>query len=189
MLVQALSFLFLLQSGQIYGLTIKVSNGGPWGTWGTMERCPGGTIAKGFSLKVEPRQGRGDDTALNGIRLHCSKHSSTFTEEKITSTVGPWGDWGPTIWCPSGFLNRFMLRVEGRQGKGDDTAANNIAFICSSSNVLEGNGMTWGSFGSWSGACSHGICGIRTKVEGPQGKGDDTALNDTEFECCYAPHI
>ena len=50
-----------------------------------------------------------------------------------------------------------------------------------------GNGYGyWGSYGSWSESCAANtaVCGIRTKIEAPQGRGDDTALNDIELFCC-----
>ncbi|CAM4663487.1 unnamed protein product [Leuciscus chuanchicus] len=91
-----------------------------------------------------------------------------------------WGKWGLTQWCnTSGYLTAFMLRVESSQGSGDDTAANNIKFKCSGGAVLEGGSTTWGDWGEWSPTCEgRGICGIQTRIEEPQGLGDDTALND-----------
>ncbi|KAK2827575.1 hypothetical protein Q7C36_018501 [Tachysurus vachellii] len=170
--------------------SISVNNGQIWGTWGISEKCPTGTYATGFSLRVESYQGIWyDDTALNGIALHCSKPIGSnsifggFTT--IRSAVGSWGSWSSPIWCPSGVLKAFQLRVEGKQGLKDDTAANNIRFKCSTGSVLEGSGMSWGSWGSWSSLCGGtGICGIKTKVESPQGPGDDTSLNDVIFSCC-----
>ncbi|KAK2827580.1 hypothetical protein Q7C36_018506 [Tachysurus vachellii] len=170
---------------------ISVMNGQIWGTWGISERCPTGTYATGFSLKVQSYQGIWyDDTALNGIALHCSRPIGStgivggFTT--IRSAVGSWGYWSSPIWCPSGVLKAFQLRVEGFQGWLDDTTANNIRFKCSTGSVLEGRGMTWGTWGSWSSLCGGtGICGIQTKVESPQGPGDDTTLNNVIFSCCY----
>ena len=75
--------------------------------------------------------------------------------------------------------------MEGKQGSGDDTAANNIKFRCTSNPILEGDGTGWGEYGGWSKECRNGgICGIETKMEKRQGKGDDTALNDVRFLCC-----
>jgi len=46
-------------------------------------------------------------------------------------------------------------------------------------------GLVWGS---WRGATycpdNHYVCGINQRVEGRQGKGDDTAVNDLQIYCC-----
>ncbi|KAE8620550.1 hypothetical protein XENTR_v10010322 [Xenopus tropicalis] len=190
---------------------ISVPNGGKWGSWGAEQRCPNGFVAKGFSVKeygddtaannimfkcsdarelegsglswgsygpwsqscyygicglqtrVEEKQRSGDDTALNDAK---------------------YGNWSPTRMCPFGYLTGFSLRVEPSQGRGDDTAANNVKFRCSDNHELEGSGLIWGTYGPWSPSCQYGICGLKTKVEGSQGKGDDTTLNDVQFFCC-----
>ncbi|KAF4077045.1 hypothetical protein AMELA_G00203500 [Ameiurus melas] len=172
--------------------TITVLNGQRWGTWGTSVRCPSGHAhyATGFSLKVLTNQGFWDDTALNGIALQCSKPiestGSVGDYTTITSTEGSWGTWTENIWCPSGVLKSFQLRVDSYQGVfSDDTAANNIRFTCTGGEMFEGNGMDWGSWGTWSSVCGGtGICGLQTNVEAPQGIWDDTSLNDVIFFCC-----
>ncbi|XP_048036180.1 vitelline membrane outer layer protein 1-like isoform X1 [Megalobrama amblycephala] len=167
---------------------LTVSNGMSWGSWGDQDMCPSGTYAAGFSLRVEePSHVMYDDTSLNGIRLHCVYPSKGSHElyATIESDVGNWGKWTNIKWCPSGFLKAFQLRVESSQGVGDDTAANNIRFSCSDGVVLTGDGTGWGNWGNWSPVCDgRGICGIKTRVENPQGNGDDTALNDVQMYCC-----
>ncbi|XP_077326864.1 vitelline membrane outer layer protein 1 homolog [Lithobates pipiens] len=184
MLLNWIVTLTLLHTTLIHGEDIYVTNGGPWGVWEWMDVCPSNTVASGFELKVESPQGDGDDTALNAIRLLCTKPGDRTIQAKIMSKEGGWGSWTGVRWCPSGFLISFALQVEPSIGDGDDTAANNIMFQCSDNNILTGNGGSWGTFGDWSKMCRYGICGIRTKVEPSQGKGDDTALNDVVFRCC-----
>nr|AAD23572.1 fertilization envelope outer layer protein [Cyprinus carpio] len=175
-------------SDRYYRSELTVPNGGGWGSWGQREMCPAGTYAAGFSLRVEDPVGREDDTALNGIRLHCieSKASSDSYHSYSTgqSDVFSWGRWTDIKWCPSGFLTAFQLRVERSQGDGDDTAANNILFRCSQG-TLQGDGTNWGDWGTWSLTCEgKGICGLKTRIEVPQGRDDDTSLNDVIMYCC-----
>uniref|UniRef100_A0A671N438 Vitelline membrane outer layer protein 1 homolog n=1 Tax=Sinocyclocheilus anshuiensis TaxID=1608454 RepID=A0A671N438_9TELE len=145
--------------------------------------CPTGTYAAGFSLKVEAPIGRGDDTAVNGIRLHCLDNLiNDYWFDQQNCLFFSWGRWTDIKWCPSGFLTAFQLRVEKSQGDGDDTAANNIMFKCSGGSLLQGDGTHWGDWGDWSQTCEgKGICGIKTLIEKPQGRGDDTALNDVQL--------
>ncbi|XP_016380018.1 vitelline membrane outer layer protein 1-like [Sinocyclocheilus rhinocerous] len=171
---------------------LNVYYGTNWGSWGFKDICPNGTYAAGFSLKVEQLSyGFWDDnTALNGIRLHCVDPSKGFSSSyenyaSVQSEVGSWGQWTEIKWCPSGFLTAFQLRVESSQGIEDDTAANNIRFRCSRGSLLEGDGTAWGEWGYMSRTCEgKAICGIMTQVEEPQGMRDDTALNDASMLCC-----
>jgi len=159
-----------------------------WGDWGNWDDCPAGQFAIGFQLKAEGEQGRGDDTALNSIKLMCGKPGSRNTYKFVQSTEGGWGNWREPLYC-DGLLTGFQLKSEAHQGKGDDTAANNMNGICTLSNgqvkKLQGDGMHWGH---WTAEqhCQHGfaICGIRTQVEGRQGNGDDTSLNNVQMRCC-----
>ncbi|XP_030061506.1 vitelline membrane outer layer protein 1 homolog [Microcaecilia unicolor] len=134
--------------------------------------------------KLERYTPAGDDTSLNGIRLFCtSTNGVVYTVESGTEIFG---DWSRVVWCPTGVLKSFQLKVEAPQGAIDDTAANNIKFRCSSGAIIEGTGGDFGDYGGWSNECTKGgICGIETKIE-PYGGFfvDDTSLNDVRFFCC-----
>ncbi|XP_070800049.1 vitelline membrane outer layer protein 1-like [Pituophis catenifer annectens] len=164
-----------------YNQILKVPNGGQWGEWGELDMCPTG-YAGGFVLKVQQPQGISyDDTSLNGIGLICTGNILK------TSTIGEVGDWGLYRLCSGGNLMSFALRVEGNQTVGDDTAANNIKFICGNEGMLQGFSNNWGRYGPWSDSCEVGaICGIKTKVERFRTSmfTDNTGLNDVQFVCC-----
>jgi len=82
-----------------------------------------------------------------------------------------------------GFVVGFQLRVEPPQGRGDDTAANNIQLMCSTGEVLvAAEGLDYGEWGEWrSGPRGMVVRGIRTQVE-DDGDGD-TGLNNVDVEC------
>ncbi|NXF37316.1 VMO1 protein, partial [Nyctibius bracteatus] len=170
-------------------LVIAVSNGGPWGDWAWPDMCPKGSYASSVSFKVEPPQGMmEDDTALNGIRLHCSHSrdpSGGYTAESQSSR---WGRWSEACWCPHrGHLVGFALRVQAPQHRllSDEVTATSARFICSNGHVLEGPGSTWGQWGGWSPQCPRAVCGIQTWQDPAWGlKRDDTALNDPRLFCC-----
>eukprot|EP00727_Mastigamoeba_balamuthi_P003517 m51a1_g13162 hypothetical protein (491) ;mRNA; r:59615-62286 len=42
-----------------------------WGEWSQEYLCPPGHAVSAIQTRLQPRQGRGDDTALNGIRMRC----------------------------------------------------------------------------------------------------------------------
>jgi PKD repeat protein len=163
--------------------------GGPFGDWGTEERCPEGQWAFAVSLRVEDSQGSGDDdTALNGIRLSCGTPGYA---RDISSTAGIWGNWSEIKKCTNGFITGARLRIEPRQGGGDDdTGGVDAEFFCQDGQILGGDiHLPWGEWKDRQ-SCPAGtaICGIQTKVEKSQGSGeDDTALNDVIYSCCWLP--
>ncbi|XP_045193286.2 vitelline membrane outer layer protein 1-like [Mercenaria mercenaria] len=179
--------------------TLSVTNANDWGDWGDAQYCGEDTYAVGYDMKIEEWI-KGDDTALNGIKLICqSPFGHTSRRGVATSSVGPWGGWVGEALCDNRndkqqFLTSFNLQSEQKQGKGDDTSANFIKFKCRDlAGSLPSYEMSrdpgfgeWGQYGSWSSECYKGtaICGIKTRVEVPQGRGDDTALNDVIFYCC-----
>lgn len=172
--------------------------GGFWGDWYNDEMCPNSTLAYGFILKVQGRQGDSDDTALNAIRLRCGQDGVPVGE--ATSGQGAWGSWHSVTGesCEVGeYLIGAKMMIEPKQGSGDDTAANNVAFICTKGQQILVNHAA--QFADWSKLqvcpADTAICGLRTRVEAPQDDlsdlfnpiiGDDTALNDVKFICCYS---
>jgi hypothetical protein len=164
----------------------KSGNGGSWGGWTLPVYCPPGTWAAGYTMRVEPPQGKGDDTALNAVALYCRDRYGNDMG-RVSPHPGFWGNWVEGANCPRGaFLTYFRLKVEPSLGSGgDDTAANSVAFKCSTGHIIEAAGGRWGYYGYWQGGyLNAAICGVAAKVEPQQGKGDDTALNDLEFTWC-----
>ena len=151
---------------------------GYWGDWGSSERCPQGQYVDSYMLKSEGAQGNGDDSALNGIALHCSGGSN------VSSTVSKWGSWGYPAYC-SGPVTGFAIQIEVPQGDGDDTAANDVALMCRNGNVARAEAKThWGNWSNFQ-FCPSGqvVVGLMTRVERPQGDGDDSGLNGVRMIC------
>ena len=156
---------------------------GIWGDWGPVEMCSGNGHAIDFSLKVEPNQDGGDDTALNGICLICSGG------DEICSTEGPWGDdfhESTQGKCEAG-MTAFKMKFQEEQGADDDTAANDLMLRCKDDGLWK-QVPEFHNWGNWSEvySCPSGsvICGLSTRVEKRQGRGDDTSLNGVKFWCC-----
>src|SRR5690349_19263122 len=84
--------------------------GGPWGSWRQSVYCNPGTWAVGFQQRVEARQGSGDDTALNSVKLICADAAGSVTE-RIVSHAGLWGTWSSDARC-RGFATGARLKVE-----------------------------------------------------------------------------
>lgn len=158
---------------------LKSTNGGPWGAWGKKHFCKTGEYATGFKLRNEAPID-GDDTAANSVKLYCNRYKALPVEQ------GFWGRWDNLRSCPRyEHIRGFRIKVEPKIS-GDDTAMNSIEMRCTDGTTINpSNGGPWGSFGRWQ-FCPNQkkVCGIRLKIEGRQGDGDDTALNDVELYCC-----
>lgn len=169
---------------------LTAENHGPWGDYAKEpEKCSKGHFVTGYRVRVEAKQGSGDDTAMNSILLKCSNG------KEISSKKGFWGKWTKVHSCPKGEkAAAFKLRVEAKQGSGDDSALNAISIRCRK----DGEGFTdkkpsitahkgyWGSWSKHWETCplETAVCGVRTRVEPKQGKGDDSAMNDIRLLCC-----
>lgn len=117
---------------------------------------------------------------ISGAASKQRNNTASLTRQDfgtVSSSVGHKGDFGLFVECPDPwFVNGFQFRSERPDligPLGDDTAGNNIRLICNDVDftVLEGYGTGWGD---WTAElkCPRGlrICGIQTRVEGPNGK-------------------
>ena len=169
----------------VQGVTVRGSTN--WGQWGEMLLCAHGVRVAGYRLQVQDPV-PDDDSALNGIQLACA--DGTVTKK----AVGPYGEWKQWKYCEgslklfaSKYIVAFKLRSETDQGTVDDTAANNVNFLCNDETELIGTGLSWGKWESNDyESCSNGnyFCGVQASIEEDQFEGDDTGLNKMSFLCC-----
>ncbi|CAF5003965.1 unnamed protein product [Rotaria sp. Silwood1] len=192
-------------SGQ-HSITKRIApEKGNWGHERGWKYCSANKWAIGFRLKVEADAARADDTAMNAMELVCA-NTKKEKYEFIKEIEGHWGNWGSYSYCPQigDFLSSVRFKIEPPQGAGigaqDDTAANDVEFICSKSyaTIISTNGEKWGNWKAFV-SCPHGsaICGFSLIWEDNQAGIDDTAANGALFNCCsyvsqnasYAPQF
>lgn len=109
----------------------------------------------------------------------------------ITPEEGPWGSYRNWAYCPQDtWAIGFRQRVEAPCGKCDDTALNSLELICSNSDRnqltrIQSYEGVWGSWGSdrYCNGKGNYLRGVQFLIEREQGKGDDTAANDSRFTC------
>uniref|UniRef100_A0A672K9U8 Vitelline membrane outer layer 1 homolog b n=1 Tax=Sinocyclocheilus grahami TaxID=75366 RepID=A0A672K9U8_SINGR len=145
-------------------------------------------IFTGFSLLIFT--GLHVSVRSTGRRLERSSERH-FTSLLTVSNGMRWGSWGRSEFCPNGTYAKGFNGVEEvrfvMEGSKHETLSFmlNLKFNCSGVYEMVGEGAAWGEWGEWSPTCQgRGICGIRTRIEEPQGFGDDTALNDVIMYCC-----
>jgi len=102
---------------------------GYWGEWGPWVRLGENEYIFGMQTRFESPLGRGDDTALNGVKVFIrTKGTSDYRIEVIEQ--GRWGDWNERVFVPENHcLVGLQLKIEPRQGSGDDTALNGIRMV------------------------------------------------------------
>ena len=49
----------------------KTAEGAPWGDWLDAKYCPAKSYVCGVNAQVEPYQGTGDDSSVNGLQFFC----------------------------------------------------------------------------------------------------------------------
>ena len=163
---------------------------GDWGNWQNPVSWSGeaGFYACGASVRVEPRQGNGDDTAMNGIRFIVCNEQNWAQQQTKTIHEGLWGDWSNTVLCPTGsFISGLQFRYEDRMN-GDNTALNGLRIRCDdpSARWQEVHPGIWGVWKSQVSFTSPKrlICGARSRFQPHIGNGDDTGMNGLEVELC-----
>ncbi len=165
---------------------ITVGNG-RWGTWRDWEYCADGEYGIGYQMRVEERQGSGDDSALNAVRIKCARLDHGSANTSIVSYGGLWGDWHPYKFCSNGVLRGGKMKIEAPID-GDDSSANDVKMACSDGDYIQATGGgEWGEWASEYEMCPAGtaVCGIRSRFEKYQGDdGDDTAMNGLNLACC-----
>jgi len=172
----------------VFGWDISLGNGhfGAWATCYSM--CPANSFVYSVQVKSEPKRGSGDDTAMNGIRFACYDRTTGGYRGWIESYVDDYGSWmGWVNSNPYSTANPFIagnLKIEAKQGSGDDTAANKIRMNALSGTVAEPPANTdWGTWAAL-GKCpvNTAVCGFKTRIDFDSG--DNTALNGAQVACC-----
>jgi len=133
-----------------------LSNDSHWGKWHTAITSDQSFFNQ-FSIKVEAKQDRGDDTAVNGVKFKTPATTLKLQIPSLPSPANPELPPSSSHSVPITFQPEFTAKGEA----------------------------PWGEWGNYS-ECPINtvICGVRGKYESKRGNGDDTALNDLDFACC-----
>lgn len=116
------------------------SPGGQWGSWRNAVYCPDGMFAYAYRLGYEPKQGDGDDTGANALYMWCRVPGEWRpSDDNQISIIGPWNksQTGRAV-CPfDSLVTGINANIEPRQGRGDDTALNDVTLYCTPSGDLQ----------------------------------------------------
>ncbi|XP_059099701.1 vitelline membrane outer layer protein 1-like [Tigriopus californicus] len=165
------------------------------GSVGPGRVCPPKEVAVGFRMKIQDFSEMRDNTALNAIRLICSKGG------EVISSEGANGEWTDILKCQGkgDYVTGVKILTEKWQGwDEDDVGAIDFEGICSSDIRLRHRSVkSWiQARGLWSEerrcpSDAPAICGIKTRVdferlehETPDSKNDKAGLTGVQFKCC-----
>ena len=182
--------------------TVYAGNWGPWSEW---QYCPGErNNVVGVRIRAEERF-VGDNTGINAFEFICQKG------ERIKPHGGHWGVWSEGDRCGADQqLYAFVLYSIKPAGDHDDYGAYGLKYTCVTAQGVAGvsdSGKinpckthlnpcpSWDRYNKQSdhhvgqvtgehNGQHFAICGLRVRVEKPQGDGDDTALNGLELAYC-----
>ena len=159
---------------------------GHFGEWRNTVMIPSGHRIVGFRVRFEESCGRGDDTTLNGIEILYRHRSLRGTVHRLMVHQGDFGEWKQDVIAPEGFeVVAMKTRLEGKCGRGDDTALNGIQVLIKNQRTNRTSDLMveQGIWGNWLpnykgfNDSNYYIAGIQVKAEGKCGSGDDTAMN------------
>ena len=54
-------------------IRMTFTNAGGWGLWSDPVHCPANHYVCGLAQRVEPPQGKGDDTSMNAVAFYCCR--------------------------------------------------------------------------------------------------------------------
>ena len=170
----------------IGGATGDHNTDGFWGEWGEFSSCSAGKFVYGYRINSASPQGSGDDTGLHDIELYCAKPYSQYFS-RIWSAYMDGGSFSNPKFCPGSNnpVVGFDMKIQEKQGSGDDTVANDIDLYCAKGSYISADTKT--HWGGWTNveSCPDGqaVTGLITRVQDNQGAGDDTALNGLRLVC------
>jgi len=99
------------------------------GTWNDTQMCPVDHYVDGAQVKFEVDQGEGDDSALNGLKIHCRSSSKPATASWATVHEGTWGKWRTPVTRNNMYAKLAKVRFQDSMGDLDDTAWNGLKFL------------------------------------------------------------
>ena len=98
-----LTFLLILQ----VGIAGELRENGVWGGWTGIYQAPQDYFICGAQMRLEPPQGRGDDTATNGFVFYFCNNKN-WNQQTSKQYNGYWGNWVGKVVCSNGFyVNGF----------------------------------------------------------------------------------
>jgi len=187
------------KSGYAIGLRLKMHNY-VRNEFADVQPGPSGVGNDNAIVLTSSSTGKLDNTALNGVRLKCSR-----SDKEVKSAEGTNGLWTDFIKCQGNgdYITGFRVKSENWLGWGtDDVGSTNVEAVCKSGAKLLHRPMpTWindrGDWGAWA-KCpddAPAVCGIKSRIDNgypnryahymiPDKRGDKAGITEIQLKCC-----